>query len=630
MKKIKKTKYNDSEQPSESWTNDSQDYRGRKRFKKEENVSQFSEIQTGIKNRSPESKKKNSDITESIVYYERILKELKKCLNDDSKELFSQNVLKESENKEVELCCHKVSSHCIEVLLPLCKDEDILQRFMAAFAQDKETVCTDPSASHITELLIKYSLQNVKNWNPDFVPDDANQESKLIMSSMSWLTDFADFIHENFSLCLTNVYSCHVANTLIRALGGDLTQQQAFMSKNSQAHKRQFYESYVDEDNAERQCSDPVILENVPKFFLKSLKRLAKALMTLTDIEDYVTESAVATVIEALLVAVKKRLPKRSKKLILCLAEKIFQQKNQDGIPFALLHKNSSYIIEEMFKAADEEVQHQLWEEYMGCFLSKLVVHPIGNYIVQRLFDTATNAQHFETMCQSVWNLFDEILNCRHYGIFVSIANACVRLKVQQAQFMKNIMQCLHCLESEERQLQVVPLLLGFKKYEQYIESKTSQDKFICLQGSLVSQAVLKFHKPIKVVNSLLNMKPQDLVFLACHIQGCHVLNSYFAISNNVGEKNKDKLLNHLKPAFVSLICDRNGSFTLSRIWTLLSIKQKEIVMRDIIMNEKKLQQDRNGSVILKKFGAFYFKTHFDEWKQMQNNLTRKNQQRTF
>ncbi|GIY93574.1 nucleolar protein 9 [Caerostris extrusa] len=84
--------------------------------------------------------------------------------------------------------------------------------------------------------------------------------------------------------------------------------------------------------------------------------------------------------------------------------------------------------------------------------------------------------------------MFEGILSSRFYGIFLSIADTCNRLKIQQAQFTKNIMLCLQCLEPEEKQIQLVPRALGFLVNDQ---PKLS----ICLQGSLLVQALLKFQK---------------------------------------------------------------------------------------------------------------------------------------
>ncbi|GFR13054.1 nucleolar protein 9 [Trichonephila clavata] len=210
--------------------------------------------------------------------------------------------------------------------------------------------------------------------------------------------------------------------------------------------------------------------------------------------------------------------------------------------------------------------------------------------------------------------MFEIIRSSGRYGIFASIAGACNRLKVQQAKFLQYIMQCLQCATPETKQIQLVPRLLGFKVCDQ-------PEISICLQGSLLVQAILKFHKPIKVVNSILNMKPQDLAFLASHVQGCHVFHAFFS-SNSVGEKSKDKLIQSLKPCIINIASDRNGCLTLSRIWMLLSIKLKTTMANILVQEEKSLNANSNGNALLRKCGIFFFKKDIEKWKEMMNNLS--------
>lgn len=69
------------------------------------------------------------------------------------------NTLEESEGKEIELACHSLVSHCLELLLTECKETSIILRFMTAFSRDKVTVCTSANASHLTELLMHHAVR---------------------------------------------------------------------------------------------------------------------------------------------------------------------------------------------------------------------------------------------------------------------------------------------------------------------------------------------------------------------------------------------------------------------------------------------------------------------------------------
>lgn len=73
-----------------------------------------------------------------------------------------ENTLKASEHIEVDLSCHAISSHCLELLLSECENTSIIHRFMLAFSKNKVSVCTSPNASHITEMLVHYAVKKLQ------------------------------------------------------------------------------------------------------------------------------------------------------------------------------------------------------------------------------------------------------------------------------------------------------------------------------------------------------------------------------------------------------------------------------------------------------------------------------------
>lgn len=77
-------------------------------------------------------------------------------------EIFVSNVLQETEGYEVKLSSHRFSSHCIELLLAVSNDTAISRQFMTAFALEKEEVCTNANATHVTELLLNIAVKNIQ------------------------------------------------------------------------------------------------------------------------------------------------------------------------------------------------------------------------------------------------------------------------------------------------------------------------------------------------------------------------------------------------------------------------------------------------------------------------------------
>ncbi|GFT46814.1 nucleolar protein 9 [Nephila pilipes] len=561
-----------------------------------------------------DKEEKDENLSELMLYYEKILKTFKDSVSNEDAEIFVSNVLRESKGYEVKLSAQNLSRG-IELLLSYNKDPAVFRQFMDAFALEKEEVCTNAAISHITQLLLNIALQNIQNWSSALESAEDNPDKENVSYFMSWISDFGEFIIKNFESCLQNPYACHVACSEIRALGGDTSSYTDFTSKNSVNQKKHFRNEYLGEESSKTdQYSVPVVLEDVPKLFTSLLKKIYKAFLNIEDIMVYVTNSSSAVVIETLLCILKKRLPKGCKRFISSFATKMFSDRSHNNIPKPFLHRNCSFVVEKMFAAADEELQLSLWNDYIADSLESLVTHSIGNYIIQRLFDVVESKEQFELMNQKIGSMFEIVRNSGHYGIFISIAGACNRLKVQQNQFMKFIMQCHQCADPVEKQIQLVPCLLDFKVCNQ-------PEISICIQGSLLVQAILKFQKPIKVVNSILNMKPQDLAFLASHVHGCHVLNAFFG-SNSVGEKSKGQLIQSLKPCIIDIASDYNGSLTLARIWMLLSQKQKEVMANILAQVEERVNANRNGSVLLKKFKIFLFKKNVEKWREIQKDFS--------
>lgn len=57
---------------------------------------------------------------------------------------------------------------------------------------------------------------------------------------------------------------------------------------------------------------------------------------------------------------------------------------------------------------------------------------------------------------------------------------------------------------------------------------------------------MLLFNKPIKVVNSLMAMSPNDLLKLFCDPKGSHIADVFFQ-SQYIGEKSREKMCRILK-----------------------------------------------------------------------------------
>lgn len=44
-----------------------------------------------------------------------------------------------------------------------------------------------------------------------------------------------------------------------------------------------------------------------------------------------------------------------------------------------------------MFKAADVDLQLKLWSEHIANNIEKLIIDPVGNFVVQRIYDAISD-----------------------------------------------------------------------------------------------------------------------------------------------------------------------------------------------------------------------------------------------
>lgn len=111
-------------------------------------------------------------------------------------------------------------------------------------------------------------------------------------------------------------------------------------------------------------------------------------------------------------------------------------------------------------------------------------------------------------------------------------------------------MKCFNCSEPESRQSSIAICLARMKTFEEITSSSLSNEDLqkskLNLHGTLILQILLEFNKPIKIVNSLLEIDTNTLKALFSNTMGSHIVDS-FVKSTFVGEKSREKLVRKMK-----------------------------------------------------------------------------------
>ena len=121
---------------------------------------------------------------------------------------------------------------------------------------------------------------------------------------------------------------------------------------------------------------------------------------------------------------------------------------------------------------------------------------------------------------------------------------------------IQHLMRTFHCFDPESRQIRIVPLVSRLVTFEVFSSGdQDGQPTFpVHYIGSQIVQTLLHFNKPIKIVNSLLEMETSQLKDLLCDPCGSHIMDAFVA-GQYVGEKSREKLTHKLQVGTSPHLC---------------------------------------------------------------------------
>lgn len=240
-----------------------------------------------------------------------------------------------------------------------------------------------------------------------------------------------------------------------------------------------------------------------------------------------------------------------------------------------------------------------------------------ANFSVQRLFDSCAVKEDFEAIFEELPDNYTEILAKNYSGVFSSLANACERLRTKQGPFLNSIVKTLLCEEPPSRQSEILMALATLRTFEdlEQIRKRSNQSIIVNLHGSMVVQAILKFNKPIRLINSIMSTNTEELVVLFSDPKGSRIVDA-FIDSQFVGEKSRDKLLKKLENYWAKLATGVHGSRCLDKLWEKAQIKQRIFIMEELSAAGESLRATKSGSIVSSKLNVALFARSRKEWTE--------------
>ena len=578
---------------------------------------------------------------ETYDYFLRVFEQLNHGFESDEemKNVFVMNVFETTSNEEVSLCSNQLVSRVIERLIPLAP-EKIQFRFMQCLADDLRIVAVDPFASHVLETLLLLATFRKCNTAP------TNEQKSEIDYRRNWVIRVSKFMINNFEEFSQNIYASHLLRTCFQCLAG--IRLDANVTRSRKSRDQQSTPNSQGTTTSTIEGNESQIFSELEKVNLFEPLILAVNKILASNTLEMVSVDTSSAVIQALvLVLGKTNIDEECKKLCGHLYDNVFKGKklmvikeeveDDSSDPNNILHYESCCRLLETIIIASEnlpkiqkKVRKILQENVLDWAL-----HPVGNFALQKFLATCCEKETVEKWYESAFDEnIEEILAAGNSGVVLALAQTLRRLQLKQAHFLVSLMKSLHCFDPPQNQLKFATLLAYLSTKESYDEayqgSEASTHISVNLHGTLIIQELLHFNKPIKIVNSILDMDPNNLKTLLADPRGCHITDS-FMNSSTIGEKSRDSLIKLLQGHLVSMGCSKHGSRTIDKLWEKASVKGRELIAQELSVQLPLLTSNNYGRFIAQNFCLSTFKRSKEEWKvYLKNQEKQKNMARDF
>lgn len=550
---------------------------------------------------------------DTYQYMIRIREVIRDSSTSEEKTMLVENVYREIAGREVECACNQVGSLVIDSLLRYANLEAI-RKLNQAFEASLRRLSSDRYASHILQKIIIVCADRgngVPISNAKSIDDKTSIESKNVIDTVVEVRPFevqayndivlklSKYVFNNSEEFVFDNYANYVLRTVIECLAGLI--------------------EYPNENNKKSAMPDLTkrrsVISDYKDLLIQSCDRLQKWPQFCQFGRDQMTSGLVQCILYSLK-DVDSDLTKAVIKKVITECFKTEKGEKQSNI---FNSECSIRILEACLIVAQPKTFKKLYKTFFAENLESLCLSQNTNFSVQKLLDYCTNKEIFEEIFDKVTEHFPKILKRGFTGILVSTGNACLRLQTKQGPFVNAMIELLKCNASTENQTQLIQCIATLHMPSQLkVESDSSPPLLsLHLHGSLIVQAILKFNKPIKAVNSLLEMNNEELLQLFGDPKGSRILDA-FMDSKYVGEKSREKLCKKLHGTWAELAKSMHGSRCVDKIWAWAGMNQKVLIMKELAAAGQSLGSTKSGKIISIKLNVPLFARNEKEWSELQ------------
>ena len=518
----------------------------------------------------------------------------------EEKLIFANNVYEQTIGHEVEYARNQLGSRILDSLLKYANLETIQRLVDALSGSNLRPLSSDRFASHVLQKIVVICADR----GNERVSGESNKEESKDASVKVEESEIASYNNIVLKLCryfinnmeefVFDTYANHLLRTVIECLSGLIDKPDDSNKKKLTFGKRR-----------------PVVQE-----YKDLLSQTCNRLLGWPRLLEFGQDELTSGLLQSVLYSLKDVYPEMLELYVQKITKECFKPGKEQQLSNIFDAECSVRLLEACLATAEPKSLYKIYQDYFQGNLKSLSLEQNTNFSVQRLLDHCAVKEDFEKIFEEISACFPEILEKGFTGVLVSAGNACLKLQVKQGAFVTELLRTLGC-ETNEKQREIVACLASLKTLEQLESLRKKDDSYpvICLHGSLIIQTILNFNKPIKIVNSLLEMNEEELTRILEDPKGSRIVDAFME-SKFIGEKSREKLAKKFKGYWAQMASTTHGSRCLDKMWQWARINQRTLIMEELAAVGESLRSTKSGQIISNKLNVPLFARNKKDWTE--------------
>ncbi|EDW74609.1 uncharacterized protein Dwil_GK21319 [Drosophila willistoni] len=562
----------------------------------------------------------------------------------------ANNVFDQTKDQEIHLASNQIVSKALESLIGFVDDVH-LELYFQKFGDNLRPMCSDRFASHVLQKMVEIAFlrgvgknklseqepPNSKRSKPDAaqVEEAYNLETEFsnehVENCRQFVLRIAKFMLNNLEDFVWDACASHIMRTAILCLVGIHVPKIAFEKGGTEISKhRRLYQ--VPEDWSEVMKEFPQRLELWPHFEEFPYQEHSSALIGVICLALSVVDKSMLKhfgkkiLMQSMLKPETDEDKKKNaegeeeeEKIEIKDEDDEEKKKEEDTnatpppptLPKVFNYASSVVLLESLINVAGAKLLTQIYAMLFHSRIAYLAKQQQTNFSVQRMLQHVKETPDFESIFTELQPEIEALLKMGYTGVVSSLSAACLRLGTKQAQMIASLQSALHVQGDKEKSKMFFQCLIKLKPLE--IASK-DESAFVHLHGSLITQHILQFNKPIFLVNCILDLPAAQLTQLVNTPNGSHIVDAFMQ-SKFIGEKSRERLIRQLEGFYVDLAITRHGSRVLEECFKASQEAQKVRLAKELVAKANMLQGSPFGRLIYTKYRLETFKLSPSQWQ---------------